>query len=87
MDAPGEKPVPVITDPLHITQTGQGLNQGLRHEKAATNRFGYGAPSPPSSTQFMNRWSHTPTPPYTFMDVRKDKCINERVQQQLLSVR
>lgn len=60
------KTCPSITDPLHITQTGQGLNQGLRDEKVATNRFGYGAPSPPSSAQVMNRWSHTPTPPLHF---------------------
>jgi hypothetical protein len=49
------KTCPSITDPIHITQTGQGFNQGLRAEKAETNRFGYDAPSPPSSAHVMNR--------------------------------
>jgi len=67
------KTCPSITDPLQITQTGQGLNQGLRDEKTTTNLFSYVAPSLPFTAQVMNRWSHTPTPPYTFMGVQKDK--------------
>jgi hypothetical protein len=54
---------PSITDPINTTQTGQGMNQGLRAQKAATNSFSYDAPPPPSSVQVMNRCSHTQTPP------------------------
>ena len=66
------KTCPSTTDPLYIAQTGQGLNQGLRDDETATNHFSYAAPSPPSSAQVMNRWSHTPTPSYACMGVHKD---------------
>jgi hypothetical protein len=66
------KPRPSITDPLNTTQAGQGMNQGFRTLKSATNIFSYDAPPPPSSAQVMNRWSHTPIPPLRFHGRAKD---------------
>jgi hypothetical protein len=60
----------------HTSQTGQRLNQGLRDDRAATNRHSHDAQSLPSNAQDINRRSHTPTPPYAFMACIRTTFMN-----------